>query len=44
MHDIVIKNVGRLTFSRKTSTNVLKMDAWKSGIKGGKLKKFGNCP
>ena len=29
MYGIVIKNLGRLTFSRKTSANVLKSDASK---------------
>ena len=31
-HTIVIRNSGRLTFSRKTLTNVLKLDASKQGI------------
>ena len=39
---IVIKNLGRLTFSRKTSANVLKLNGSKLGIRPGKLKNFAN--
>ena len=35
-HAIAIRNLGRLTFSRKTSANVLKLDASKQGIQPGK--------
>ena len=34
---IVIRDLGRLTFSRKTSANVLKLDASKQRIQPGKL-------
>ena len=36
-HAIVIRNVGRLTFARKTSPNVLKLDASKLGIQPGEI-------
>ena len=34
-HAIVIRNLGRLTFSRKNLANVLKLDVPKQGIQAG---------
>ena len=41
-HAIVIRNLGRLAFSRKNSANVLKLDASKEEIQPGNLYHFGN--
>ena len=36
-HAFVIRNLARLTFSRKNSANALKLNASKSGIQLGEL-------
>lgn len=43
-HAILIKYLGRLTFSLKTLANVPKLDALKKGIQYGELKSFFKYP